>query len=83
MQVNKTVFITGCFGVDIVFYIKNKQSYNYLKNIRSFCVTRYIGPKYKEEFLNSCGNRDKTKAPQCYIIRTFVCVYIYIYILWW
>ena len=24
------------------FYIENKQSYNYLKNVRSFCATRYI-----------------------------------------
>jgi hypothetical protein len=37
----KTVFITGCFGVDINFYTENKQSYNYLKNMRSFCATLY------------------------------------------
>jgi hypothetical protein len=29
------------FFVDIIFYIENKQSYNYLKNVRSFCATRY------------------------------------------
>jgi len=24
-----------------LFYIENKQSYNYLKNMRSFCATLY------------------------------------------
>ena len=43
MQVIKTAFITGCFGVDIIFYIENKESYNYLKNMRSFCATLYKG----------------------------------------
>ena len=33
--------MTVCFGVDIFFYIENKQSYNYLKNMRSFCATLY------------------------------------------
>ena len=28
------------------FYIENKQGYNYLKNMRSFCATRYL--LYKE-----------------------------------
>jgi len=27
----KTAFITGCYGVNIFFYIENKKSYNYLK----------------------------------------------------
>ena len=31
-----------CFGVNIIFfYIENKQSYNYSKNMRSFCATLY------------------------------------------
>jgi hypothetical protein len=25
------------------FYIENKQSYNYMKNMRSFCATLYFG----------------------------------------
>jgi hypothetical protein len=46
MQIIKTAFITGCFGVDIIFYIENKQSYNYLKSVPFFCVTLYISLYY-------------------------------------
>jgi len=42
MQVIKAAFITGCFGVNIIFYIENKKKYNYLKKMRSFCATVYI-----------------------------------------
>jgi hypothetical protein len=31
---NQTAYITGWFDVDIIFYIENKKSYNYLKKIK-------------------------------------------------
>jgi len=79
MYVIKIAFITGCFGVNIIFfYIENKQSCSYLKNMRSFCATRYKKPlffftsieieTYDEIFSSSaCYQLTRHLAEQCCI----------------